>query len=406
MAVTFWRRALASIAAIIVLLAGPADAMLDNRKTPEPGRPMRLVRVPFAAVPGWTADDHRKALPALAEACRSGQVKGGTRLGGLRTRIKTGLEEACRALAALGPLNAVARPTAKRYFEQQFAAHRVETDTPAGFLTGYYVPELEGSLSRQGPYTVPVLGRPDDLVDLVDPALRASANDRISAARRKADGSLMPYFNRAEIEDGALSGRSLELLYLRDPVDLFFMQVQGSGRIRLPGGEIIKLGYAGKSGHPYTSIGGVLVTDGVYSKDEMSLAVLRSYLEAEPARGRKLMQRNQSYVFFKRQPGPISQGPIGASGAPLTTGRSLAVDTAYHMLGVPIFVVSDDLKHHGEVGFRRLMIAQDVGSAIKGPVRGDIFWGMGAGAEQIAGETKHAGRFFVLLPRSAARGAP
>jgi membrane-bound lytic murein transglycosylase A len=251
---------------------------------------------------------------------------------------------------------------------------------------------------RGGPFQVPVYRRPEDLVTRAPETERARFNDRITGFRQVADGQV-PYYTRGEIWDGVLSGRGLELLYLKDRVELFYMQVQGSGRVHLKEGGAVRLGYAGKNGYPYTSIGRLLIEQGAIAPDAMSMAAVKAWLRADEARGQALMEENRSYVFFRELDADEGRdGPRGAQGVALTPGRSLAVDTAYHRLGLPVFVTAADLVTEGRP-FRRLMIAQDVGSAIRGPERGDIFWGTGEDAGAIAGSTRHAARFCVLLPK-------
>jgi membrane-bound lytic murein transglycosylase A len=217
---------------------------------------------------------------------------------------------------------------------------------------------------------------------------------------RRMGEKLVPYHTRADIDAGALEGKGLELLYLDDPVELFFMQVQGSGRVKLRDGSWVRLGYAAKNGHSYTSIGKLLAARGEGRPKDLTMEGLKRWLRADPARGRALMQENKSYVFFRELPeGEAGDGPVGAQGVSLTPGRSLAVDAHYHRLGLPVFVTADELMSEGGRPFRRLMIAQDVGSAIKGPERGDIFWGTGEAAGAIAGVTRHGARFHVLLPK-------
>jgi membrane-bound lytic murein transglycosylase A len=222
---------------------------------------------------------------------------------------------------------------------------------------------------------------------------------------RKTTKGLEPFATRAEIEQGALKGHGLELMYLEDPVDAFFMQVQGSGRIKLRDGATVRLNYDGKNGYPYTSIGRYLVDKGFFTAEEITLQRLRAFLRADPHRGREVMWQNKSFVFFRElDPAIAADGPLGAQSVPLTPGRSLAVDVGVHTLGLPVYVVAPSLAH-GERGgaFNRLMVAQDVGSAIKGPERGDIFFGSGAAAGKLAGTTRHPGNLFVLLPVHQAR---
>ncbi|MEQ1713598.1 MAG: MltA domain-containing protein, partial [Hyphomicrobium sp.] len=209
-----------------------------------------------------------------------------------------------------------------------------------------------------------------------------------------------PYPTRQEIDEGALAGKGLELLYLADPVDVFFMQVQGSGRIELPDGSMVRVTYDGKNGHPYTSVGRHLIDTGAFAAEQVSLQSLEKWLKSEPARGRTAMWHNKSYVFFRELSGSQAAGPLGAMSIPLTEGRSLAVDTGFHQLGLPVWVSSPKLTHATRAGgFHRLMIAQDVGSAIRGAERGDIYFGSGEAAGRLAGVTKHPANFVVLLPK-------
>jgi membrane-bound lytic murein transglycosylase A len=261
-------------------------------------------------------------------------------------------------------------------------------------VTGYYEPEVNGSREQGGKYQVPVYARPDDLITLKPDTERARWNTEITGTIAGAPKQ-RPYYTRAEIDAGALEGRGLELLWLDDPVELFFMQIQGSGRVRLTDGSMVRLGYAGKNGHSYTSIGKRLLEMGERGPERLTMDGIKEWLRADPERGRALMQENKSYVFFVEFTG---DGPVGAQGVVLTPGRSLAVDTAYHKLGAPVYVTAPDLAPDGKP-FRRLMIAQDVGSAIRGPERGDIYFGSGDAAGAIAGRTKHAARFYVLLPK-------
>lgn len=340
---------------------------------------LRLKPVSFAAIEGWAADDHAAALQTLVKSCRK----------------RSTANAACKDVLALG--DKVERDAARRFFETHYIPYRVEEAHP-GLVTGYYEPELNGSRERKGKFQVPVYGRPEDLVQVKPDLLRAFYNSSHSVLRRSGD-ELVPYYTRAEIEAGALEGKGLELLYLDDPVELFFMQIQGSGRVRLTDGSWVRLGYAAKNGHSYVSIGKILAERGDRPKD-LTMEGLKAWLRADPARGRALMQENTSYVFFRELPKTeAGDGPVGAQGVALTPGRSLAVDASYHALGTPIFVAAPELKTPDGAPFRRLMIAQDVGSAIRGPERGDIFFGTGDAAGAIAGMAKQKARFFVLLPK-------
>ena len=341
---------------------------------------IRLKPVSFAEIKGWAGDDHAAALRAFIKSAHADP-------------------ELPYGDAAILLGDGVSREAARKFFEDLYTPHVVEDSGETGLVTGYYEPEVNGSRERGGKFQVPVYRRPDDIVLVKPDLLRALYNDGHSVRRRKGE-ELVPYYTRAEIEAGALEGRGLELLYLDDPVELFFMQVQGSGRVRLPDGSWVRLGYAAKNGHRYTSIGKLLAERGEKPPQGLTMEGLKWWLRADPARGLALMHENRSYVFFRELPeAEAGEGPVGAQGVPLTPGRSLAVDTAYHKLGTPVFVAAPDLATAEGRPFRRLMIAQDVGSAIRGKERGDIYWGSGDDAGAIAGSTKEKARFYILLPK-------
>ena len=358
--------------------------------------------VPFSALPGWEGDDQLAAFraflrsaPAL-DGSGAADGAGGTKVDDAPLVAVAGRAVACQA-------SITTRDDARAFFERHFVPHRVVHDGAEGLLTGYYEPVLAGARTPNGPFRIPVYRRPPDLVNLVREEERGALADGLTHARRTADG-VEPYATRAEIEEGALSGQGLELVWMTDPVDTFFMHIQGSGRIRFPDGRTIRITYDGKNGHPYTSVGRVLIDAGHFTPDEMTLAALKTWLAADPVRGRETMRENRSFVFF-RELANEADGPLGARSIPLSDGRSLAVDTGFHAIGTPVYVRAPTLETgNGAPGFERLMIAQDVGSAIRGPERGDIYFGSGDEAGQLAGATKHPGRFFVLHPRAG--GAP
>ncbi|KAB2849599.1 MAG: transglycosylase [Hyphomicrobiaceae bacterium] len=366
---------------------------------PKDARPIsKYERVEFGAIPGWSADDHAKALKAFRISCR--------RLGELarnpakdsKFRPDPRILGICGALAELP---AKVKPEAARhFFERYFDPHKVTHSGPDGLLTGYFEPIVEGSRIADDRFKTPVYRRPADLVDVVDESNRGTKNGIFTHLRQTVAG-LVPFATRDEIDKGALKDQQLELLYLEDPVEVFFVQIQGSARVRLRDGKIVRVGYDGKNGHPYSSIGRYLIDKGEIPVERMSLDALRVWLKANPEKAREAMWANKSYVFFREHPEKNGEGPHGVHQIPLTTGRSLAVDPGYHAIGLPVFVVSPSLRHVSPGGFRRLMVAQDVGSAIKGPERGDIYFGSGVKAGKLAGVTKHRGNFFVLLPKEA-----
>ncbi len=336
-----------------------------------------LTPVSFAELPGWSVDDQAAAFGALLKSCG----------------VLASPDVACTAALALG--DGIDRKTAREFFEANYTPNVIEGSDTKGLVTAYYEPEVRGSREKGGAFQVPVYGRPADLITIIPETERARFNDQNTGFRDTPEGQV-PYYTRAEIWGGALQGRGLELLYLDDPVELFYMQVQGSGVVRLTDGSRVRLSYAGKNGYPYTSIGKLLVDRGEIAKGAANMEAVKAWLHADPARGRALMEENRSYVFFRELDGAA---PLGAEGIPLTPGRSLAVDAAYHKLGLPVFVAAPDLADEAGKPFRRLMIAQDVGSAIRGPERGDIFFGTGEGAGAIAGGVAHQARFFILLPK-------
>lgn len=368
--------------------------------------------VSYASVTAWAEDDHGAAFAAfLRSATLVLERARGQGSSVARPGPSPALIEVCRRACDLGRQAAISSQMARGFFEESFTPHRVVHSGAPGLVTGYYEPRLPGSRVRTARYAVPVHGRPDDLVNLIDEAERGARAGQRTHARRTAAG-LVQHFTRQEIDEGALDGRGLEFVYVADPVDLFFMQVQGSGLIEFDDGSAIRVTYAGKNGYDYTSIGRYLIDSGQFPSEDMTLQALIEWLKADLVRARGVMWKNESYVFFEEL-GPASETATrGVDGIPLSAGRSLAVDTAFHEIGAPVYVMSPALRHAGSgsssAGFNRLMIAQDVGSAIKGPERGDLFFGSGFEAGSIAGQTKHPAQFISLRPNGpgAASGSP
>ncbi len=363
--------------------------------------PVSYVQVPFANLPGWADDDHLAALRAFRVSCPKVLATAKEAGKGMRLIPSPHLLAACEVALRL-PVKITAK-AAGTFFEAHFTAERVVHATPNGLMTGYYEPLLAGSRVREGRFQTPILRRPPDLVNLVDEASRGAVGNKLSHARATAAGPVL-YATRAEIEAGALNAHKLDLFYLADAVDVFFLQIQGSGRIKLADGSIVRVQYDGKNGHPYTSIGRYLIDKGLLAADKMSMAALGTWLRADPSRGAQVMQQNMSYVFFREMP-PGAEGPLGALDIPLTPGRSLAVDSSFNTLGAPVYVSAPTLTHAVKgKPYNRLMIAQDVGSAIRGPERGDIYFGSGEAAGRLAGITKHPGHLFLLRARPPGDG--
>ena len=286
---------------------------------------------------------------------------------------------------------------ARYFFETWFRPYLVTDGGRAdGLFTGYYEPELRGAWTRHGSYRSPIYARPRDLVSVELGRFRDDWRGQRIAGRLK-DGQLVPFDSRAEIERGALGGRGLELLWVDSPVDAFFLHIQGSGRVAMEDGSVVRLGYAGHNGRAYVAIGRLLVERGEIPKAEVSMQSIRAWLAANPSEGVILMERNPSYIFFHTVAG---HGPVGAQGVVLTPGRSLAVDTKFVPLGLPLWLDTTDPRDPARP-LRRLVVAQDTGTAIKGAVRGDLFWGSGAAAAGPAGRMKESGRYYLLFPKGA-----
>lgn len=307
----------------------------------------------FSQLDGWEEDDHSAALAVFSQTC---DLMGGAEWPQLCEFSRNA-------------------PSAKSFFELFFRPVLIE-DGKSPLFTGYFEPELDGSQHRSARFKYPLYRRPPDL----QPGAQ--------------------YFSRADISRGALSGRGLEIAWVDDPVELFFLQIQGSGRIRLDDGSVMRVGYAAHNGFNYRSIGQALVERGVYNEHQVSAEVIKNWVRRNPVDGAALLDSNPSYVFFREvKKHPANLGPIGAMNRPITTMRTLAVDPAFIPLGAPVWI-----DKAGETPLRRLMVAQDTGSAIKGAQRADIFFGTGDDAGAKAGRIKDSGRQFVLLPIQIAYG--
>ncbi|MCC6718624.1 MAG: MltA domain-containing protein [Acetobacteraceae bacterium] len=333
--------------AAVVVPAGPGPA-----RTP----------VRFDQVPGWATDRISEAVPAFLAGCARLDPAADAKLPGLCTEART-----------LPPGDDAA---ARAFFERSFRPYLASTDGSAkGLVTGYYEPEFRAARRRGGIYQTPLLRRPPGQVQ----------------------GRVLP--SRAQIERGALARRGLEMLWVADPVDAFFLHIQGSGRARLPNGEVIRLTYDGQNGQTYVPIGRVLVDRGEMALEDVSMQSIRAWLVAHPREAKGVMDQNPSYIFFRevRDAAPDA-GPPGAMGVPLTPLRSVAVDRVHIPLGTPVWLDTNDALTP-TTPFRRLMMAQDVGGAIRGPLRADIFFGWGPDAEARAGKMRQPGSVYVLLPR-------
>jgi membrane-bound lytic murein transglycosylase A len=392
------KRGASSILALPLLIGFLADASMSSDLAADapplpPGA--RAERLSHQAMAGWAQDDQAEALAIFARGCQAEPP--------LRPALPltAPLQAACDAAAGIPAADPIA---ARRFFERHFSFWRVSTEGSAtGFMTGYFEPEFEGSLTRSDAFPTPLYGRPDDLVTLQPGDDRQGLDPALTSARR-TPGGLQPFPDRTAIETGALEGQGLEIAWMRDPVDRFVLQVQGSGRIRLPDGRVTRLVYAGRNGHPYTSLGRALSVREAIPPAQMTMDRLVARLKADADFARDLIRLNRSFVFFARRDDlPAEQGPIGGAGLPLTPMRSIAIDRSIWPYGMPVWIeatLPDGAG--GEAPLARLTIAQDTGSAILGAARLDLFVGSGPEAGYRAGLIRHPVAFTVLWPRKAA----
>ncbi len=365
----------------------------------EPPEPPRLLPVAFARLPFWQTDDHAHAFSAfLRSAARYAALDGGEAGAGVAAPSSIALD-VYRQARQRGRRR-ISRAEARYFFEHYFVPHRVLAEPTDSLLTGYFEPLLAASTKKTRRFTAPLYRRPHDLVEV----RRTQTQAPVVAGRtymRRTPRGLEPYPTRADIEAGALAGRGLELAWVEDPVDAFIIQIQGSAALRMSDGRLMRVAYDGSNGHPYTSVGRLLLARGGFSAHGLTLAALIDYLRADRARATQLMQHNRSFVFFRAQGTADEPGhALGADDIPLTPGRSLAVDPSYHGLGLPIYVSAPRLRTGpGAASRHRLMVAQDVGAAIKGPGRADWYVGTGPEAGRVAGAINHPATFYRLVPR-------
>ena len=386
------RGMVASLFGAILSLTANAASADEPLKLPD----SQLEPAKWTEVAGWTADDHLAAFAAYQTGCqalrKTRQTDGGKPLAGALWNV-------CRKALGLRPQHS---NTARTFFEQNFQPVRIaRLGETRGFLTGYYEPVVQGSRFPSPEFHVPLYRRPPDLVAVgYKPGSKAFPNKGTRIGRRNEQNQLVPYHDRGAIEAGALDGQKLEICWLKDPFDLLALQIEGSGRVILEDGTPLRVNYDSHNGHSFTSISSALIKRNLIPREETSIQRIREWMAAHPDEAPKVRAANRSYVFF-RVTGLSSEGePIGAQGVPLTPGRSIAVDRL-HEYGTPFFIDANlPIESTKPVSsFRRLMIAQDTGSAIVGPARADLYLGVGDDAARIAGRIRHPGRFVMLLPR-------
>ena len=419
---------LAAAAAITFGFAAPAKATEEKRRAVKIGN-SQLEPADWQRLDGWAEDDHLAAFYTFMVSCKP-ILRSTPAARASRPPMYGALYVACQAAAEAKPKDA---KEAREYFEKNFRPVRI---TPlgesAGFLTGYYEPIVDGSREPTEEHVHPLYRKPPGLLkggkrlktasfkrkqvaakiakgakiakkSVKEAAKKAVAIVKSAKAKKRRGGrKLVTYHDRAAIEDGALKGRNLEIVYLKDPVDSFFIHIQGSARVRLAGGGMMRVNYDSQNGHPYYAVGKWLVDQKIYTREEMSMDRIRQWMTANPEQGDELRRRNKSYVFFREVELGESDEPVGAQGVSLTTGRSIAVDRNLHVYGTPFFIQAElPIKsEEAKTPFRRLMVAQDTGGAIIGPARADIYYGAGDEAGLISGRFKQPGQFVMLFPKS------
>jgi membrane-bound lytic murein transglycosylase A len=375
-----------AISVLLVACAAPKPAIV----VPPPAIPPLVTPAPPFAVskwemlPDWTTLDLAPAWPAFLQSCQA-------------LKSKTQWQQVCSQAALLD--HADNGNELREFFEKWFVPYQVfnPDGSEQGMITGYYEPKIYGSRIRTDRFRFPLYAVPDDLltIDLGDeyPELKGMR------LRGRLDGKrVIPYYSRKEIVDGSDSTEGRVLFWVDNAVDLFFLQIQGSGRIELPDGSLVRVGYADQNGHPYVSIGRILVESGEMKLEEASMQGIKKWAEKNPGKLAALLEQNPSYVFFRELPDGLS-APLGALGVPLTGEYSLAVDTRTIPLGAPVLLATTEPGKNTPLN--RLMLAQDTGGAIKGAVRADFFWGFGETAAAQAGRMKQPGRMWVLFPKGA-----
>lgn len=422
---------LAALAALLVF-SGLLPPSVREQPTPALGSPVFDFRVvEFADLPGWLQDDPSAAFEAFLRSCAAfsgkddaapanplenlGDIADGVTLGGTvgdwRAPCRGAEDMSGRTHADPAARRGDLRSFFEFYFQPvQTLARRDPLDERGaavleehGVFTGYFEPVYSASHIQTAEYSGPLYPRPDDLVDVNLGAFRDDLKGERIAGRLNGN-RLAPYHSRRDIYDGALA-EAVEPIAWLDETDLFFLQIQGSGQLVFEDGEVMRVNYAGQNGRAYTAIGRVMRDRGLMALEDISMQTIRAWLEsADPAEARKLRVENESYVFFRAlNEEDLDGGPLGAQGAPLTAERSIAVDRRFHTLGAPVFVDIEPVEGVGAAPIRRLMIAQDTGGAIRGPVRADYYWGSGPEAGEVAGRMNVQGRMFVLLPKTVVR---
>ncbi len=365
---------------------------LEPLKVPD----SQLEPIAWSALEGWTADDHSKAFATFLASCRpllrSSPAKRETR------PMYFALKQVCRRALDAGRLS---KDQARLFFERNFRPLRIaKLGDSAGLLTGYYEPIVDGSRFPTPIFKVPIYRRPPDLVPPLNSTGLGFPN-KGQSLRRTSNGELVPYYDRGEILDGALDGQHLEICWIKDQADALMIQIQGSARVRLEDGTMLRINYDAHNGYPFVPVSRILIERNIIPRQEMSLERIREWMRANPESAEEVRRQNRSFVFFRIVGLSDDREAVGAQGIPLTPGRSIAIDGLLHVYGTPFFLQAGLPLTTGNRAVRldRLMIAQDTGSAIVGPARADVFWGAGEQAGRLAGGLHHPAAFAMLVPR-------
>jgi membrane-bound lytic murein transglycosylase A len=397
-----------AIAAALWLIPFAASAARPHLPYPPRAWPFEITGsqyapVAWADIAGWNDDDHLPAFNAFRASCKpiaaQRKLPDDPKAADPKA-LGISLRDPCRA-ARSAELSDGAK--AKAFFEEHFLPLRISRlGEGDGFVTGYYEPIIDGSRTQTDVYNVPVYRRPSNLfVRGVKPGAVGLPN-KGQVFRKIGRRKLVPYYDRAEIEDGAIAGRGLEICWLKNQTDLLFTQIQGSARVRLEDGSTLRINYDAHNGYPYTPVGRILIDRNIVPKDQMSMQRIREWMDQNPDGAKDLRRQNRSYVFFREVQLSDKDEAVGAQGVPLTPGRSIAVDKSLHVYGTPFFIEGElpIESEQSKTPFRRLMVAQDTGSAIVGPARADIYFGAGADAGKVSGRLRHNVRFVILVPKS------
>ncbi len=362
----------------------------------------RLKPVSFDQINGWPSDDHLAAMEVFLKSARHMQ----------KTPYKTrGLKCSSAQLTDIATLATGSAPfsnkSARQFFETHFQPCNIVDGVNdlveySGFVTAYYEPEVEASRVRTAQFQTPLYARPGDLVDVTDNNRPNGWDPDFRFARLdQQTGKIYKYPDRKAIGKGYLEGRGLEIAWVRDSVEALFIHIQGSARLRFDDGSVIRVGFAAKSGHPYTAVGKVLLDRGDLVRENSGMQAIRDWFAKNPDQTKSVIDQNCSFIFFSEYPVENdTDGPVGAAKVNLTPGRSLAVDRTLHTFGLPVWIETKNPVPGSKHPFRQLMMAQDTGSAIVGPRRGDLFLGSGEKAGKIAGDVRHDAKFVVFVPKN------